>query len=133
MEEKNCSNCKFSRLNPCPYLKTTCGPSHDFVKHSPKLVQKIKEPTPEIPLDATGDDIEKYTRDKMKERRKKEAPVRSFKVILFMLLVGFAFVAVFLFKIIRFINHSIIAVVALFILVSVVSLFLKGHLFKDKK
>ena len=96
--ERTCTNCSYSRLNPCPYLmKVTCGPSHNYVKWAEKKETTSAAPKFESKLDPPSEDIiEETTRETMKKRKKAERPIMQFKVTVFIVLVVLAFLAIFI-------------------------------------
>lgn len=109
-EKRKCENCSYSRLNPCPFL-AKCGPDYGFVKWAEKK-EIIMKPPPE-------DNLEKEVRETMILRKEAERPLTQLKVTVFIVLVTLGFLAIFIFKFMRFMSHTFFAVVVVGILLVV--------------
>lgn len=107
-KERNCDNCGFSRLAPCPYLNISCNPPK-----YPKWVKK-KEINFDLP---PADEEERQLREVMILRKKAEQPLFNFKLTVFFLSVIFFFIMIFLFKALRFVNHMLFGSIVLVMLV----------------
>lgn len=120
---RNCENCNFSQLKPCPLLLTTCGPDRNHIKWTEKKtttpVTKFKSKLDPRWLFHSEDIVEETTRKTMMERKKAERPLMQLKVTVFIVLVVLGFLVIFVFKFMRFVNHTLFAVVALGILLVV--------------
>jgi len=124
--EESCDNCGYSRLMPCPHLmNVTCGPAH----HYPKWIMMR-----DIKLDPPAeDDIEKETREKMITRRRMESPMLKLKIAGVILVTIILFFAIFFFKIVKYVNQIMFAIVGMGILISVIVYRFKAWKNKSKK
>jgi len=108
---KNCDNCNFSRLKPCPYLmNVTCGHSHHYVKWT-KMTDIILDPPAE-------DDIEKELREKMITRRRMESPMLKLKIVGVVIAFVILFMAFFFFKAVKYVNQIMFTIFGLMFLIS---------------
>jgi Flp pilus assembly protein TadB len=109
-EKRNCDNCGFSRLNPCPHLMSvSCNPP-EYMKWVEKKEIKLTGPLPE-------DESERELREVIVLRKKAEQPVFNFKLTVFFFSVIFFFIMIFLFKALRFVNHMLFGSIVLVMLV----------------
>jgi len=88
----------------------------------------------DIKLDPPAeDDIEKETREKMITRRRMESPMLKLKIAGVILVTIILFFAIFFFKIVKYVNQIMFAIVGMGILISVIVYRFKAWKNKSKK
>ncbi len=138
-KDRNCSNCSYLRLNPCPHLmNTTCGLSFKYVKWAEK--EKISSTTLTVTtkfdskLDPPSEDIvEEETRKTMIRFLSIQRPMMKFKITLFIVLVVIGFLVIFVLKIMKFVSHTFFAVIILGLILFVLWGWFKNRKKKNKK